>query len=341
MTTKQQFLDFLYEIEPSDSTRSNCVSGHTTLRDKLRSHETFKKVHIETYLSGSYRRNTAVRPRKVNGETQRPDVDIIIKTLHTKSDTPSSVITELHKALMDAGYQNLRKNRRSVSVFLTTVDMDVVPVIDSPTGQGYLIPDMELGEWLVTNPPGHTEWATATNKAAGERFKPLVKMLKWWRREHLPNLRRPKGFIIETMVAKHMSYTEVGFEELFAQLMRSFKAKYQPIVDAGLVPYLADPSVPGNNVFSAVKADEFKEFYDMVCRHVTFIDEAKAETDETKQLAKWRKVFGDYFPAAGTTGARAVTESRLLQPVAAAGLTFPATAVVPKKQQGFARCSCC
>lgn len=331
MATKQQFLDFLTEIEPSNSTVERCSSAHSTLRDKLAAHETFKKVHLGTFLSGSYVRKTAIRPTTAGGELQRPDVDIIVETSHTSADDPTTVINQLDKALADAGYTSRRKNRRSVSVFLTTVDMDVVPIIAN--GDSYLIPDTELGKWITTNPPGHTDWATQRNQAADGRFKPLVKMLKWWRRQNLPELRRPKGFILEAMVADKMSYSETSYEELFAKLLRSFKDDYWFTAATGGVPLLADPAVPGNNVFSAVKPEEFKQFYDMVCTHVTLIANAQAETDAKEQLAKWRKVFGSAFPAAG--GTRMAAEG-LMQTAGAVGLSFPQHAVTPKKQQGFA-----
>lgn len=331
MATKQQFIDFLTEIEPSDTTVERCSSAHWTLRDKLASHDAFKKLHVGTFLSGSYRRKTAVRPRLINGELQRPDVDIIVETSHMRTDEPTDVINQLNSALSDAGYANLRKNRRSVSVFLTTVDMDVVPIIEN--GSSYLIPDTELGEWIITNPPGHTEWATQCNQTAEQRFKPLVKLLKWWRRHNLPDLRRPKGFILEAMVADKMSYSESSYEELFAKLMRAFKDDYWLFAATGSVPSLADPAVSGNNVFSAVTPEEFKQFYDMVCDHVVLIDEARAETDEKAQVVKWRKVFGQAFPAAG--GTRMATES-LMQTAGTVGLAFPQHPVMPKKQQGFA-----
>lgn len=59
MATKQQFKDFLYEIEPSNTTVSRCSTAHNNLRTKLANHETFKEVHIGTFLSGSYKRDTA------------------------------------------------------------------------------------------------------------------------------------------------------------------------------------------------------------------------------------------------------------------------------------------
>lgn len=334
MATKQQFLDLLSEIEPSPSTVSACSSAHSTLRDRLASHETFKNVHVDTFLSGSYVRDTAIRPKSRQGELQRPDVDIIVVTSHTTSDVPSDVIDQLHQALLDSGYKSLRKNRRSVSVFLATVDMDVVPIIKAADSDGYLIPDKELGKWLSTNPPGHTAWATAVNKKADSRFKPLVKLLKWWRREHLAGLKRPKGFILEALVAQHMSYTESSYEELFAALLRTVKESYVFTVMLGQVPFIEDPAVSGNNVFSNVAPDEFKQFYDMVCSHVDLIAAAQAETDEEKQLEKWRKVFGSFFP--GPRSVAKAAASGLLTSAAAAGLSFPAKPIVPNKPQGFA-----
>ncbi|WP_220808045.1 SMODS domain-containing nucleotidyltransferase [Noviherbaspirillum aridicola] len=334
MATKQQFLDFLYEIEPSTSTVSACSSAHTNLRDKLSAHETFKEVHVSTFLSGSYVRKTAIRPQTRDGELRRPDVDIIVITSHTTADSPETVIDQLYNALSDGGYKNLRKNRRSVSVLLATVDMDVVPIIEAPDGEAHLIPDKELNEWLRTNPRGHTQWATDVNKEAGERFKPMVKLLKWWRREHLADLKRPKGFILEALVAKHMSYSETSYEELFAKLLRTIKSEYALTVALHQVPYIEDPAVAGNNVFSNVEPEEFKQFYDMICKHVGLIADAQAETDGAKQLAKWREIFGTFFPAAGTA-AKAANEN-LLRPAAAAGLSFPAKPIIPNKPQGFA-----
>jgi len=200
MVTKQQFKDFLYEIVPSDTTVARCSTAHKNLRLKLANHETFKDVHIDTFLSGSYNRDTAIRPRKKGDDLHRPDVDIIVQTAHSQSDAPSDVIWLIHDVLTDCGYTSLEVNRCSVSVTLSDVDMDVVPIIANTNGDDYLIPDKDMndgsGAWIYTNPPGHTTWTTTVNTNNGGRFKPLVKMFKWWKRERLLDLKRPKGFIL-------------------------------------------------------------------------------------------------------------------------------------------------
>ncbi|MDN7919229.1 hypothetical protein QZM99_14160 [Burkholderia gladioli] len=332
MTTQQQFLDFLSEIEPSASTVSACSSAHNALREALRTDENFSMLHVQTFLSGSYRRDTAIRPQKIGEVLQRPDVDIIVVTNHTNEDDPHDVLDALHQALVDAGYQNLKVNRRSIAVTLAGVDMDVVPVIED--GDAYLIPDVELKKWLTTNPAGHTQWTVDVNRDTGSRFKPLVKIVKWWRRCHLSALRRPKGFILECLVAKHMSYSQVNYQTLFVEVLEGIRDAYSVHVLLGQVPFVEDPGVPGSNVFSNVTFDEFKTFYDMVKEHAALARKAKNETDDDEALKQWRAILGPRFPAAA--GATKSAASSLLRPAVGAGLAFPATPVLPNKHAGFA-----
>lgn len=328
-------MDMLTEIEPAPSTVAACSSAHNTLRDALAEHEEFGEVHVRTFLSGSYKRDTAIRPTRVDGVLQRADVDIIAVTNHTGEDDPQDVLDAVHQALVDAGYKNLTVNRRSINVKLVTVDMDVVPVIEN--GDAYLIPDIHLEQWLDTNPDAHTEWTVTTNAKSGGRFKKLVKLFKWWRRLHMPaDLKRPKGFILECLVAKHMSYTETNLEALFVTLLEAIRDAYYLTVLLGQVPSLDDPGVPGNNVFSAVKAEEFKTFYDKLAEQAALARKAKDETDDKEALKLWRQVLGSCFPASASQRSDSEKASSLLRPAVGAGLTFPATAVYPNKPGGFA-----
>jgi hypothetical protein len=337
MATQQQFIDFLSEIEPSDTTKSVCRGAHWNLRTKLAEHPTYRLIHKDTFLSGSYARDTALRPRKADGTLRRPDVDIIVVTNHTQDDRPSDVITKLRRAVKDLGYEEIESNRRSICVKLGGVEMDVVPVIPHPWREGgWLIADKSEERWLETNPMGHNVWARAVNKKANGNFKPLVKLVKWWRRENLPHLRRPKGFILETMVAELMDYSENSYAELFAKLLERIVTDYQWVAFFGDVPNLEDPSVPGNNVFSRVKPEEFKRFYDLAVDHARRVRRAQRETDPDKALDQWQRIFGDCFrkPASRSGG---LLRTAATTGGGALGLAFPAKAVVPpNKPPGFA-----
>jgi predicted nucleotidyltransferase len=335
MTTQQQFIDMLSDIEPSSSTVTACSSAHNTLRSALAEHEEFGDVHVDTFLSGSYKRDTAIRPTYVGGVLQRPDVDIIAVTNHTDEDEPQVVLDAVHQALIDAGYKNLTVNRRSINVKMATVDMDVVPVIED--GDAFLIPDIHLKDWLKTNPPAHTQWTVEVNANTAGRFKPLVKLFKWWRRVHLADLKRPKGFILECLVAKHMSPTESSYETLLVTLLEGIRDAYVYNALFGTVPNLDDPGVPGNNVFSAVTAEEFKTFYDKVKDQAALARKAKDETDADEALKLWRQVLGTRFPAsAQASRSTSGSTNSLLRVAVGGGLTFPAAPVYPNKPGGFA-----
>lgn len=134
-----------------------------------------------------------------------------------------------------------------------------------------------------------------------------------------------------------MNYFEEKHEPQFVELLEAIRDAYQFTVILEKVPFVEDPGVPGNNVFSNVKFEEFKKFYDTVKEHAELARKAVNETDEDKQLELWRKVFGSRFPAAGkalvATGA---VGSSLLKAAVGAGLTFPSTPVLPNKPAGFA-----
>lgn len=80
MAKQSDFNSFLKDIEPSTTTVSYISSIQTNLRDYLKSHESYKFVHTDTFLSGSYAKHTSIRP--VAGDKKR-DVDIIVVTTYS------------------------------------------------------------------------------------------------------------------------------------------------------------------------------------------------------------------------------------------------------------------
>jgi len=73
MTPNARFTQFLQDIEPSPTTTSQAISAHENMRDFLAKHPQLSKRHVKTFLSGSYKRNTSIRPRTEAGVTMRPD----------------------------------------------------------------------------------------------------------------------------------------------------------------------------------------------------------------------------------------------------------------------------
>ena len=332
MTPNTRFVEFLADIEPSQTTKSNASTAHTRLRSILVADEAFQPLHRQTFLSGSYKRDTAIRPRVKNGSAERPDIDIIVVTTHNTYDNPVAVVDTVH-AVLTRHYTPTNRQARSVSVSSPLADMDVVPLIDPYDNGTYYIADRLQQSWLRTNPPGHTAWTTQANAATGGRFKPLVKLFKWWRRENKTVGKRPKGFVLEVLAAHHMNAAETHYGELFVGMLESIVASYAYEVSLGIVPSLEDPSMPGNNVLAGLSFAAFEGFYNKVKAHAAIGRYALGLADQDKATEQWRRLFGERFPKPPIRKSTGLLETAAVS----SGLVFPDRPVRPaNKPQGFA-----
>lgn len=332
-TPQSAFDSFIRDIEPSKTTKSRASQAHATLRDFLGKHETFGDVHVRTFLTGSYKRDTAVRPRKKGDDLERPDVDIVVVTNHSLNDSPAAVVELVYKTLGES-YEVIRKQQRSVGIETPQADMDIVPIIE-PLGEGgkLYIADRKLEEWIETNPPKHTGWTTEVNSRADGRYKPLVKMTKWWRRANATISNKPKGFVLECFAAECLDFTERHYGELFVGTFEAFVSKYASYIELGLVPAVPDPGVPGNSVTTGLSFAAFEGYYNKVNAHAELGRQALQEEDADKAITLWRQIFGDRFPKFGTAKK---STGLLASPSVASPLTFPNRPVSPNKPDGFA-----
>lgn len=334
MATQDQFKRLNSDIEPSSTTKSNAQKAHNGLRDFLCGHEEFKEFLRVVLLSGSYKRNTAVRPRVKAGVTDRPDVDVLVVMDFGLDADPGEVLDFLCRVLRDK-YADVRKQTRSVGIRSGSADMDVVPIIAPYGMEGTLyIPDRKLEQWRETNPPRHTAWTTEMNAASDNRFKPLVKEFKWWRRQNPTVGKKPKGFVMECIVAENIDLNETNHAELFVGTMEAIVKKYAFSILMGQVPFIADPGVPGNSVTYGMSFDSFCGFYNKAAKHAGVGRCAIEEDDPEKELELWREIFGDRFPAPSPAKKSATLLSDSLTPTG--GLAFPDKPITPREPGGFA-----
>ncbi len=336
MKLPSYFKEFLTEIEPSSSYKEDQQTGHKTLRKRLAEDDEFKAVHVNTFLQGSYKRNTAVHPGK--------DVDIVVVTsLNPEKVSAAEANALLGKVLRKYYPGKVTQQNRSYCVTLSYVTMDVVIaasrylnqktwLLESvrlaeslDTGDGWsdqplLIPDRDLGHWVETHPKAQLKWTTDLNATCGGYFVPLVKMFKWWRQETYQKPKYPKGYVLERLAGECVDTTKRDHAEGFVQLLENISSKYTGYALAGLVPLLPDPGVPSHNVAHRITPEDFKTFMEKVNAALPTARAALAEQDIRKSADLWRKLFGEKFPAA-SAGAKA---------------SFPPLPVRPNKPAGFA-----
>jgi tRNA nucleotidyltransferase (CCA-adding enzyme) len=119
------FSDFLSAIRLTPTQVAELKNGHTLLTDRIKADEVLAPLLVSTFLQGSYRRATAVRP---NGE-KRADVDVIVVTNLREEDYPDpEKAMKLFAPLMERHYKGKYELQgRSIGINMSKVDLDVVP----------------------------------------------------------------------------------------------------------------------------------------------------------------------------------------------------------------------
>ncbi len=308
MSIEDNFREFLSEIEPGKTHIHDAKSGHETLRQRLESDEEIRaSLAGDTFLSGFYRRRTAVRPVK--------DVDIIVPLEYVAGLKPRTCLEKVRRILTKY-YKapNLENQRRSIRVDLSYVTMDIVPAL-APEGTdgSLLIPDRNQALWLESHPKAHIKWTEQLNKSSKEMYVPLVKALKWWRQTRLGEIRHPKSFFLECMTAKDVDFKANSIRELFHGVLEGWRRRFGPIVDAGRIPNLEDPGLPGETLATGMTVEEFKSFYEEVGASEEIARNALQKDDARAAAREWQKLFGPEFPLPDTGATTGVSKTALGQ----------------------------
>ncbi|MBA3239813.1 MAG: hypothetical protein H0T60_01135 [Acidobacteria bacterium] len=204
---EKQLWELIRTIEPTPTQKIGAARSHKHLRGILRTGQIDTRI-IKTYLSGSYRRGTAVHP------LDEVDIIFVIDPAHWRRPfsllfgsstypSPASVLDSFANAIRYRyPVSSVHGQRRSVCLRLYHLDIDVVPAIQDRNDPKLIrIPDRRATQWIVSSPLRHSENATAVNKFQGGKFKPLVKLLKYWN-GNLPSTATFRSFAIETMAVR-------------------------------------------------------------------------------------------------------------------------------------------
>jgi hypothetical protein len=318
MHLQDYFKQFLSNIEPSTRQVDDASASHNSVRDHLAEDPTFSKLLVRTFLAGSYARDTAYSPIQ--------DVDIIVVT--TWDGEPSALLAELDKALKrkDKYKTKTDPQRRSIRIDLSHISLDIVPA-RAHTGVAPLeVPDQTQHEWVATNPEGHTAWVIDRNKDTKQsetdkgRFVPLAKMLKYWKRYALPDLKHPKGFWIETLAGWHQDTDAREWSNVFIGALENIVKKYEVEAAFKIAPTIADPGIEGQSLSTGLTGEDFATFYAALKQALTDAKAARDDTTSYEHSAElWRKVFGKKFPSKAERDAQVKREADALAARAAVG----------------------
>jgi hypothetical protein len=122
MELPSYFKDFLAEIRLQQEHRDDLKEGHKKLRERLNADKKLSPLIVNTFLQGSYRRSTAVRPV----EEKRTDVDVVVVTKIDESVTPDRAMDEFTPFLEEHYKNQWKPQGRSIGIELDSVELDLV-----------------------------------------------------------------------------------------------------------------------------------------------------------------------------------------------------------------------
>ncbi len=339
MDLPSYFKDFLRDIRLTETQRDELKRGHEILRDRLTSDSLTKNFIQTTFLQGSYRRHTAVRPNTAD----LADVDVVVVTSIDKNTTTPHAAMKKFQPFMDKYYSDKYEYQsRSIGIRMSTIKLDLVPTSLPP--QNYVeftkgnlrdadfedwdngmnrssyvafteaargwqddplwIPDRDLKTWEETHPLAQILWTFAKNSSANGHYVNVVKCLKWWRRVTKPEPKYPKSYPLEHLIGQCCPNGIQSVGEGVTRTLEEIAARYREDVQLNRTPILHDHGVPSHNVFARVSVEDFARFHANISEAAIISRKALDSKGNKESADLWRQLFGSKFPAAPDSGSK-------------------------------------
>ncbi len=243
---------------------------------------------LDSFLVGSYQRNTMVSP------LSEADVDIfcVMDSSYFAQDGQAGLLDKVKRALLKSyTTSDVSRNGQAVTIRFTDFRVDVVPAFKRQGG-GYLIPDSIMKRWISTDPKIHISLWSDMNKAKSGYFIPLVKMVKGWNKCHSAKFR---SFHLECVARNVFNLTTLSdYPSAIKYFFDNARWNFTTV---------SDPAGYGGNVADYLDTQAKKD--EIITRLEAAATKAKEAIDHaaagriSSAFDKWRVIFGDYFPTYG------------------------------------------
>lgn len=244
---------------------------------------------LDTFLTGSYRRSTMIRPLK------EADVDIfvVLDPKHYEPNGQYRLLQDLRSVLRKTYTRTpeISRNEQAVTIRFTDFKVDVVPSFNRKGG-GYLIPAGTEKKWIATDPKRHVEIWAAKNKEHSGDLVPMIKILKAWNKSR----KVFQSFHLEALAVSifdgvHITDFPSGARFFFDKARHKIRFK------------LADPSGYSDDIASHVNTEQrmvsIISHLDRAYNKAVFAEQHVRYGYERTAYDKWHEIFKGYFPSYG------------------------------------------
>lgn len=278
----EAFRQFRSNLEITTLQESTTSTRQQNVRDAVAS----DFVVLETFLTGSYRRNTMIAP------LSQADIDVfvVLDPKYYARDNQASLLEAIKTTLRKRYPETPRIKPDGQAVTITFADfkVDVVPGFHRKGG-GYLIPDARKRRWIETDPKRHVELWTASNKEHDGHLVPLIKMMKCWNRT---NGELFSSFHLEVLILQSLNGVKItDFPSGVRWLLDNMRGR--------VWTKIADPAGYGDDVapnLTRVEADRMIAAMTRSLRSAVAAETYGNLGYVRTAIDEWKNVFGGYFP---------------------------------------------
>jgi hypothetical protein len=282
------FKALLSLIEPSDADVADAKAAHEKVRQQLRTDKESKDAHKDTFLSGSYARDTAIN--EIN------DVDVIWIVDIDRPNTPAERVLAWTEAILLKYYKEITRQGRSVrAVAAKGVCLDIVPATLIAADDGPLwIPDRTAHDWVATHPKGQIQAKTNKNQATGGYYVQTIKLMKFWRDRLPAESCKLKSYILESLVHGSIG-SPASHAAAVVNVLEGVDRTYRAYCGLNTVPTIPDPGYGSVNVAKHWQFKDFNDFMKQVKEAAGTARKAFDTANEAESRKLWRQVFGSKF----------------------------------------------
>ncbi len=253
---------------------------------------------MHSFLSGSYSRNTQIRP--IN------DVDIVIlfdieEYWDQFKNNPREMLNFTGEKLKETyPDKDIIIQSHSIGIkFKDLPDVDVIPgFIKDYNKEIYLIPNFKLNNFIETSPTKHKAIISRYNQNLGDKFIHIIKMMKCWRNKLIKESMSKSGielkfksfhleiFLMNILKSRFSNYAK-AIQQVFSKAAENLDCEcYDPAGLSGrLDGYLTDIQIKTlKNIFSNTSED------------IKSLLRLEMEGKYQEAIEGWRDLFGDQFP---------------------------------------------
>lgn len=242
-----------------------------------------------SFLTGSYARHTAIAPLK--------DIDIFVvidrdRRRDLVEGEPRRCINAVRAAAADA-LERMHKSpiaqRRSVGLDFVSADLkiELVPAFRTNLTEVFRIADRHSEQWILSAPKAHSDLSTLANMRSGGFLKPVIKMLKAWKRKHDIPL---KSFHLEVMCYGSMPSPPPSLSVALGMTLRHLWAAIQrPCADPTGVGTDIDIDLSSEDRVAARMALEYAFYAAREALRQEF-------TCAVESHNRWKDIFGELYP---------------------------------------------